>query len=158
MKNASIYVRNSHFYIVPLAYCAGVHINAEPIVVIADSVSDEALGQKILDTVALPEPEVANPDDSIVMPLFKAAKVRSWKAFINGTQSIFLEQDVDGTIKLLPTINNGKCFLFAPEKTRVVSADCPPAEIGKAVRHLFQEIIDATRVQIPLGRTFKKNR
>ncbi|MCL2183526.1 MAG: hypothetical protein FWB85_08670 [Chitinispirillia bacterium] len=164
MKAASIYVRNSHFYIVPLAsIIVGVYVGVEPVVVIADTVSDETLGQNILDTVALPVPKVPKPESSAEWtqygkPLLKAAKVRSWKAFMDGSQLINIEQDVDGMIELLPTVNNGKSFSHRPKNIQVLSSDCTPAELGKAVRHLFQEIIDAARVQIPLGRTFKKNR
>jgi len=147
MKNVEIYLRNGHFYIQPMvSITVGVHIGAEPIAVVVDDISDEILGQNILDTIALPIPKVTPPKNTadwnqFLKPFFKVVKVRSWKAFMVGTQLISIEEQVDGMIQLLPTVNNGKSFLYRPKNIQFLSSDCTPAELGKAVRHLFQEII-----------------
>jgi hypothetical protein len=124
----------------------GVYVGVEPVVVITDSVSDEMLGQNILDTAALPRPKIPKPENTAewnqyLKPLLKAAKVKSWKAFMDGAQLIALEKDIDGRIMLKPNVKDGRSFSGKPDKNQFLSSDCTPAELGKAIRHLFQEII-----------------
>ncbi|MDR0516480.1 MAG: CdiI family contact-dependent growth inhibition immunity protein [Fibromonadaceae bacterium] len=147
IKSTSIYMRNKHYYIMPYSQTTvGLYIGVEPITVLDDNVSDKILGKSIVDSFAFSKEEIPNPSDSdnVAKPLLKAAKVKSWRAFMSGSESISFE-NIDGVIKLLPWVNGGavgpgRGFRSNGEKDCILSADCSAAELGKTVKKMFQDI------------------
>ena len=147
MKRAEIYMRNGSFYIRSQSKSTvGIFLWAGPIIVSEDSISAEALGRNILDAFAFSTENIPHPANSTewsqnLKPFLEAAKVRSWKTFMNGAEAVALK-NIDGTIELIPYINRGAKmgFDFNSEKIRVLSADCPVVELGETIKNMFQEI------------------
>jgi hypothetical protein len=157
MKCAEIYLRKGNFYITSKSKTTtGLFIFAGPITVEKDSLSDEALGKNILDTLVFSTENIPNPIDwsQYLKPFLALAKVKSWKTFMSDTELISLE-NINGTIELVPCVNQGvtgpnRGFTPNEDKTLVLSENISIAELGKAIKKMFQNIkLDEHKQQRP---------
>jgi hypothetical protein len=114
----------------------GIPITGPEVMVFDLEVSDEELGSAIVAIVGRAQIGVPHPDwdrPEVTKPLYVAAGVSSWRAFVRGTLdvSIFLD---DGRLEFLPSENGGARLGFGPIDGSVFADLSDPAAVGRAGR------------------------
>lgn len=76
----------------------------------------------------------------IPRPLFDAAAIQSWSAFVKGARCISIALESEGRVSLLPTRNLGARDGFVPLRDReVVLGDSDPETLGREAVRLLGE-------------------
>jgi len=113
---------------------------------IEEPISDEALGEFVVDALGKggfvqPHP---SREEMRAWPgkkeLFKVARVRSARQWYRDRLEVAVREDVDGEIRVWPSVNEGPRRGFAPVKgdTKwVAPRDDSPLALGVAVREAF---------------------
>jgi hypothetical protein len=119
----------------------GVPVSGSLIHVLSPDVEPSVLGEKILLVCASPAKTMPHdlPMDVALRPLFEAAGVSSWTAFMRGARdlSISVEEDL---IWFLPSTNLGQGGGFAGDLDHWRSADArDPADVGRVALESLAE-------------------
>jgi hypothetical protein len=104
-------------------------------VALAGNVSDEALGQAVVQMLDRSRTDVPRPEDlrSLIKPLLAAAGVRSQRAYYDGTRSVGVGRSADGSVVVEPSRRDHREFL--PLADRSISlTEATPAGLGAAIR------------------------
>jgi hypothetical protein len=94
MKRASVYARRGVMLVCPSSRTTdGVWVVTKPVAVVPGDASDADLGATVKASLDQSAENVPHPDewDAVLQPLLAAAGVKSWKAFVTGTECIELE-------------------------------------------------------------------
>lgn len=141
-RRATLYARGAKLILQSIDRTdRGVPVSGSVIHVLSPDVAPPALGRKILLVCASPKKTVPHdlPMNVALRPLFEAAGVSSWIAFMRGARdlSICVEDDL---IWFLPSINDGPGGGFVPDHDRWRSADASdPAEVGRVALETLAE-------------------
>lgn len=140
MKMAGAYRRKSQFLIHSNSrLTSGAWLETEPFTVIPFTVAPEALGQLIRAAISASLEDVPHPSDWSKVPerTLEMAGVKSWNAFMKGSQSCNVEQ-IDGMLRFIPTENCGRDG-FVPRRDMEfeISVAATHEEIGAALLSAF---------------------
>jgi hypothetical protein len=115
----------------------GVWILAEPVTQLEAGCSDGALGGQVRAALRASRCGVPRPKAwaGLVEPLLKAARVRSYKRFVDGAWYVTVDEG-EGGITLTPTRNQGAKEGFAEDgdAASVVPGSATDAALGAEVR------------------------
>jgi len=147
-----IYLRNKRYYISPRSSTTtGLGIENGPITILEDDVSNEIFGKSVIDSTAFCKKNIPHPTNSAewsqgMKEYLKMLKMRSYKAFVTGAELIAFYEKADETIRVLPWVNGGatgptRGFTANYEKERILSAGFSAAELGEAIRKMFQDMV-----------------
>lgn len=137
-SQASVFLRGGHLIInTQNEAVTGVLIASNHVFVLAENDTKENIGLMILKALALSK-RVPHPKawKNIGTPLFKAAGVRSWKKFADGTKYVNVMMQ-DNKITLCPYHNRGTKDGFVSVGIEIESSQ-KPQEIGAALMNAFE--------------------
>jgi hypothetical protein len=117
---------------------AGVFIGIEPFMVLNKAANAAEIGGTLRRVLQHSRENLRHPEpgewDAIALPLYVAAGVKSWGAFVRGAELTNVEAD-EKKIRLLPHQNLGARDGFQPKRLGAleVSASATDEELGFAV-------------------------
>ena len=133
---------------------AGVLIGIEPFLVLDKaSVRAAEIGASLRSVLAKSKSDLRHPEpdewDAVAAPLYAAAGVKSWSAFVKGAVLAHVEAD-DVVIRLLPQENRGGRDGFQPGElpSVEVAATASDEELGAAVLHALDVARDRSELKI----------
>ena len=139
MKHAAVYRRRDNVLVHPDGRTtAGVFIGIEPFIVLSASSDAATIGMALRRALASFRDGLRHPQshewDAVSSPLYAAAGVKNWGAFVRGTVLVNVEAD-DDVIRVLPQENRGARDGFQPKglPSIEVPATATDDEIGSAV-------------------------
>jgi hypothetical protein len=144
----NIYARSEGYYLVSSAKTSDglwQHI-AEPPTFLEAHVSPAHIGREALEYLAEPRPNTAHPQGGewkearrkSLDPIIRAAKVRSWRAFISNATTVDVERTNDSfkvtPMKAMSKPRGG----FEPDLSQELGLDSPtPEDLGRAILQAF---------------------
>jgi hypothetical protein len=144
----TIYARSEGCYLVPSAKTtAGLwqHVAETPTFLRADAAPTQ-IGREALACLAEPRTQTAHPQrdewkearQGSLDPIIRAAKVRSWRAFISNTTTVDVARTED-TFKVTPMRAMPKPYgAFEPDLDGEFELDSPtPEDLGRAIVRAF---------------------
>lgn len=115
----------------------GAWILAEPVTQLEAGCSDASLGGQVRAALRASRTGIPHPKawTGMVEPLLRAARVRSYKSFVDGAWYVTVDERAGG-ITLVPTRNRGAREGFAedPDAASFVAEGATDAALGAAVR------------------------
>ena len=138
---AALYKRREMLIVEPTSTTtAGVGIGTAPIETFPDEISSELLGEAVLRALEAARTGVPHPGPdewaAIAKPLYEAAGVKSWGAFVKGAVYCHVTRD-DANLYIEPSRNLGARGGFQPipgQDGIEIPALSSAEEIGNAVR------------------------
>jgi hypothetical protein len=143
IKMFNLYIRSGKAYIPSMAKSdVGVYIEIEPVAVV-DLKFDDLLAA-IGNSVQKGNPTIPHPSwdemKTLPQPVLKAAKVRSWRQFVQKVKVYSIEQNANGfELKYFERAKKGNGFFSDNSRTKKFSRDTALQEIVQAVLLDVQE-------------------
>jgi len=141
LKRAIAYRRKKNVIVHPSSQTTdGVWIVSEPCLVLDMSCSDREIGKAVAEALECSRTGVPHPIEwkGIVVPLLRAAGVKSWTTFAKNTTSVEVEADGNALV-LVPTKNLGTIEGFEPDLSgrKKLDRSADDETTGKEVRQLL---------------------
>lgn len=142
MQYASMVERRTSLFVHPWDQAdSGVLLATGPVTTLACDVDDHDLGQVVLDTLKLSKRGVPHPTNwsGVPHPLYKPARVTSWKALMKGAKQCALSDD-GKRLTLVPTRNAGprEGFQDLTELAFYIPSTSTYEEVGRALRRAIK--------------------
>lgn len=138
MKRATVYSRQKKIFVQASSRTVdGIWVASGPVSYLGDSCSDEELGSCVVCVVngSVDGISPVREWNSLILPVLRAADVKSWAKFVRGTVSVEIEMSCDlVSVILMENLGASGGFEPIPEVAPLKALACNAEQVGAEVR------------------------